>query len=61
MGRVCISIPTLHTNLSSLVEPDQPIDSPVVDVINESHKEPSEFLFSQLLISISASVSDNLF
>ena len=57
------SVPILHTNLSSLFEPDQPIDSPVVAVIveirvlDECHKEQ----YQNFSFSISASASGILF
>ena len=61
------SFPIPHTNLSSLLEPDQLTDSPIVAVIvevrvlDESHERAiSEFLFAQCLTSTSASVSYDL-
>ena len=51
LGRVYSSFPILHTSLSYLFEPDQPIDSPVVAVIvgiqnpDLSHKEQYQNLY----------------
>ena len=45
VGRVCSSFPILHTSLLCLFELDQPIDSPVVVVIDLIKEQYQNFCF----------------